>query len=114
MIASGVPQGPSLKTWLGGIEPAWRLLDPMSFAALRHPPSPTAGPIRFASDLTPSEIQQSAVARNTLALLHAAAASSGLKLTATGRRLIAVGISRRNSLRVLFTMPIPTPANAAG
>jgi len=59
------------------------MLDKASFAALHRPPSPMAGPIRLASDLTQEEIQQSAVTRNALVLLLAAAAP-GLKMTAAG------------------------------
>jgi hypothetical protein len=77
-------QNPSVRNWLGGIEPAWTLLDMASFNALRRPPSPTAGPIRLAADLADGEIQQSAVARNALILLRAAAERPGLKMTATG------------------------------
>ena len=84
MVAPGMLQNPSVKQWLGGIEPAWTLLDSGSFNALRHPPSPGNGPIRLRADLTPEEIQQSAVARNSIVLLRAAAVGSGLKLTATG------------------------------
>ena len=40
--------------------------------------------ITLARDFSPDEIGQSAVARNTLILLHAASAGSGLKLTTTG------------------------------
>jgi hypothetical protein len=47
MVAPGMLQNPSVKHWLGGVEPAWPLLDQASFAALREPPSPTAGPIRL-------------------------------------------------------------------
>jgi hypothetical protein len=84
VVASGMLRNPSLEKWLGGIEPAWTMLDRASFAALHRPPSPMAGPIRLASDLTQEEIQQSAVTRNALVLLRAAAAGSGLKMTATG------------------------------
>lgn len=80
MVAPGLLQNPSVRNWLGGIEPAWTLLDLASFAALHRPPSPTKGPIRLASDLTYKEIQQSAVARNALIVLRAAAASPGLKM----------------------------------
>ena len=68
----------SVKRWLGGLEPAWTLLDYGSFTALRDPPSPTTGPIRLATDLTQDEIEQSAVARNALILLLAA--SVGLQV----------------------------------
>jgi hypothetical protein len=84
MVAPGMLQNPSVRNWLGGIEPAWTLLDLASFNALRRPPSPTAGPIRLAADLADDEIQQSAVARNALILLRAAAEGPGLKITATG------------------------------
>ena len=84
MVAPGMLQNPSVRNWLGGIEPAWTLLDQVSFDALRRPPSPTAGPIRLAADLADGDIQQSAVARNALILLRAAAEGPGLKLTATG------------------------------
>jgi hypothetical protein len=77
-------QNLSVRNWLGDIEPAWTLLDLASFNALRRPPSPTAGPIRLAADLADGEIQQSAVARNALILLRAAAEGPGLKMTATG------------------------------
>lgn len=77
-------QNPSVKNWLGGIVPAWTLLDQNSFEALRRPPSTRASVITLARDFSPDEIGQSAVARNTLILLHAAAAGSGLKLTTTG------------------------------
>ena len=59
-------------------------LDQKSFEALRLPPLPPVGAIRFATDFTPQEIGQSAVARNALILLHSASAGPGLKLTTTG------------------------------
>jgi hypothetical protein len=83
MTVPGLPPDDAIKDWLGGLEPAWRLLDHAGLRALRRQPSP-AGPIRLATDLTPSEIRQSAVTWNTLSLLSASAAKSGLKLTATG------------------------------
>jgi hypothetical protein len=84
MVAPGMLQTPSVRNWLSGIEPAWTLLDQVSFDALRRPPSPTAGPIQLATDLTDGEILQSAVARNALILLRAATEGPGLKMTATG------------------------------
>jgi hypothetical protein len=84
MVAPGMLQNPSVKSWLGGVEPAWTLLDQSSFETLHQPPSPTAGPIRLASNLTLQELQQSAIARNTLTLLRAAAEGPGLTMTATG------------------------------
>jgi hypothetical protein len=84
MVAPSMLQNSSVKTWLAGVEPAWTLLDQASFAALHEPPSPMAGPIRLAADLTQDEIRQSAVARNALILLRAAAIGLGLKMTAAG------------------------------
>ena len=84
MVAPGMLQNPSVKNWLGGIVPAWALLDQDSVEALRQPPSTRASGSTLARDFSPDEIGQSAVARNTLILLHAAAAGSGLKLTTTG------------------------------
>ncbi len=84
MVAPGMLQNPLVRAWLDGIEPAWTLLDQASFHALDRPPSPTDGPIRLASDLTPEEIHGSAVARNARVLPRAAADGPGLKTTATG------------------------------
>ncbi len=85
MVAPGMQQNPAVKTWLGGIEPAWALLDQQSFDALqRFPPSSSGGPIRLATDLTMDELQQSAVASSTMLLLLSATTAPGLKLTATG------------------------------
>ena len=84
MVTPGMLDNPSVKKWLGGVEPAWTLLSQDSFHALRKPPSPTEGSIRLANNLTPDEIHQSAVARNALMLLHAATDAPGLKMTATG------------------------------
>jgi len=91
-------ENPEVKAWLGGLEPAWTLLDQQSFDALRHsPPSSSGGPIRLATDLTIDELRQSAVASSTMLLLHSAIAAPGLKLTATGnlaRTVVAEMIDR--------------------
>ena len=101
MVAPGMLQNPSVRNWLGGVEPAWTLLNLASFNALRKPPAPRGAAIRLASDLTPEEIGQSAVTRNALILLHAASVGPGLKLTATGnlsRQVVA-------EMCELFTWP---------
>ena len=90
MVAPGMLRNPSVMNWLGGVEPAWTLLNQESYAALHRPPSPSAGPIRLAPDLTHEEVRHSAVARNALVLLRAAAVGPGLKLTATGNLSRAV------------------------
>jgi hypothetical protein len=38
VVAPGMLQNPSVKTWLAGVEPAWTLLDQASFTALYEPP----------------------------------------------------------------------------
>ena len=99
-VAPGMLQNPSVMTWLAGVEPAWTLLDQASFAALHEPPSPMAGPIRLAADLTQEEILQSAVARNALILLRAAATAPGLKMTAAGNLSRVVVAEMCESLHV--------------
>jgi len=94
-------ENPSVKRWLGGVEPAWTLLDQESFFALHRPPSPTEGPIRLANDLAPEEILRSSVARNALILMRAASVGQGLKLTATGN----LSRSVVGDMRDLFTWP---------
>ena len=47
-------------------------------------PSPENGALRLAFDLTDAELAQSAMVRNALVLLGAAAGDDGLKLTARG------------------------------
>ena len=101
MVAPGMLQNPSVRNWLGGILPAWTLLEHSSFNALLVPPTPAGGAIRLAVDFSPEEIRQSAVARNALVLLHSVSAGRGLKLTATGnlsRSVVAEMID-------LFTWP---------
>lgn len=75
---------PEVRRWLGGIEPAWMLLDMASLNALRREPAKDNRALRLANDLTNAEISASAVARNALILLRHAAGRDGLKLTATG------------------------------
>ena len=84
MVASDFFHDPDVRRWLGGVEPAWTLLDMESLNALRREPSKDNRALRLASNLTAAEIATSAVTRNTLILLRRAADSDGLKLTATG------------------------------
>ena len=101
MVAPCMLQNPAVRNWLGGIVPAWTLLDQASFEALRRPPSPKSGFIRLATNLSPDEVGQSAVARSTLILLHSASTGSGLKLTTTGN--LARGVVAE--MIDLFTWP---------
>ena len=77
-------EDPVVKAWLGGIEPAWTLLDQDSFPALRRAPEIPGSVIRLARDLTPDEIGESVVASRIAILLRSAIEAPGLKLTATG------------------------------
>ena len=98
MVTHPMPWNPIIANWLGGIEPAWTLLDQTSLANLRYPPSPGSGPIQLATDLTREEIEQSAVGRNALILLRFAAKGSGLKMTAMGNLSRAVVAELREHL----------------
>ena len=84
MAALEIMETPEARRWLGGIEPAWTLLDQTSFDALRDPSAPMRGVIRLANDLAQADVEHSAVARNALILMRAAAKGPGLKMTATG------------------------------
>jgi hypothetical protein len=84
MVAPGFLRNEAVRRWLGCIEPTWRLLDETSFRELSRPPSAMGGPIYLAADFTDEELQKSAVARNALILLRAAATGPGLKVTPTG------------------------------
>lgn len=66
MVKFPILQDPAVKYWFGGIEHVWTLLNETRFASLSRSPSPLTGPIRVATDLTYEEVQQSALARNTL------------------------------------------------
>ena len=90
MVNPGILQSPSVQKWLGGIEPAWTLLDFDSFSQLRSPPAPNAGAIKLAPDLTENEFQLSEITKSTLGFLEAASETPGLKLTATGNLSRAV------------------------
>ncbi len=90
MANPGMLQSPSVQKWLGGVEPAWTLLDLDSFSRLRSPPAPNAGAIKLAPDLTENEFQLSAITKSTLGFLEAASETPGLKLTATGNLSRAV------------------------
>lgn len=90
-------EDPVVRTWLGGIEPAWTLLDQDSLPALRRPPETPGSVIRLARDLSAAEIGQSIVASRMAILLRAAIEAPGLKLTATGnlsRSVVAEMIDR--------------------
>jgi hypothetical protein len=90
MVRPGMLENPSVKGWLGGIEPVWTLLTYESFSALVAASEPPNGPVRLTADLMPAEQALSPVVQNMRILLRAAATGSGLKLTATGNLTRAV------------------------
>jgi hypothetical protein len=90
MVAPGFLENPRIQGWLGGVEPAWTLLELESFNALRKEPSGENPALRLANDLTPSEIGASAVAHNCETLIRHATKDGGLKLTSTGNLSRAV------------------------
>jgi len=85
MVALAHMESPRIKAWLGGIEPAWTVLDRDSFRALAgFSPVLSGEPIEFNTDLSPEEFKGSAIAQHAIILLKAGMESDGLKLTATG------------------------------
>jgi hypothetical protein len=85
MVALAHMESPRIKAWLGGIEPAWTVLDRDSFRALAgFSPVLSGEPIEFNTDLSPEEFKGSAIAQHAVILLKAGMESDGLKLTATG------------------------------
>src|ERR1700731_182343 len=90
MGGAGYLQGPHVRQWLDGVEPAWTLLTFDSLRALRREPSATQTTIQIANDLSADEIAGSPVARNTLILLRQVIEHDGLPLTATGNLSRAV------------------------
>ena len=80
MTVQGIPR--EYDQWLGGVEPAWTILEPsMSEDVMREPPF-KGGVLGLAVDLTADEFAQSAFVRNALVLLRATAEGDGLELTA--------------------------------
>ncbi len=73
MTRPGFLDASRVRHWLGGVEPAWTALTYESFSALHSEPSATNTALRLANDLTADELDASAVAHNTLVLLHHAA-----------------------------------------
>jgi len=84
VVTLAILTDPAIKAWLGGVEPAWTMLDQASVVALAQPPSSESGPIRLSTNLAPEEFHQSVTMRNALAVLRAAAIEPGLKMTALG------------------------------
>lgn len=89
MVAPAFLQNPDVRRWLGGIEPAWTVLD-YSFAVLHQEPLPGNEAIRLEPNLTETDLAESAVTRTARILLQRAVDADGLNLTATGNLSRAV------------------------
>jgi hypothetical protein len=90
VVAPGFLQNPEVRQWLGGVEPAWTVLDFASYVVLRQEPLPGNEAIRIIPDLTEADLAGSAVTRTARKLLQRAVDGGGLKLTATGNLSRAV------------------------
>lgn len=70
------------REWLGGVEPAWTVLEPgLSEKLVGEPPSEGEA-LHLAVDLTADELAESVLVQNALVLLAAVAKGDGLTLTA--------------------------------
>ena len=99
MVALAHMESPRIKAWLGGIEPAWTVLDWVSFRALAgFSPVLSGEPIEFNTDLSPEEFKGSAITQHAIILLKAGMESDGLKLTATGKAFLKTHLYRRTPL----------------
>jgi hypothetical protein len=81
-----------VRQWLGGVQPAWTLLDIDSLQHLCVEPGHDRSAIRITADLSAEQLAGSAVVRNTGILLRQAIECGGLPLTTTGnlsRRTVA-------------------------
>jgi hypothetical protein len=66
MVSPGFLENFEVRRWLGGVEPAWTMLQSDSFNALHDEPSASNQAIRLEANLTGTEISGSAVAANAL------------------------------------------------
>ena len=99
---------PDVATGLGGLEPAWTMLDRASLVGLMDEPSAENRALRLANDLTGDELTLSPVARIALVLLRATVESGGLNMTA------ADNLSRAtvSAMQAAMTWPDHDPADA--
>ena len=58
MVSPAFLRDPEVRRWLGGVEPAWTLLELESLNALRREPSKDNRALRLANDLTDAEIDE--------------------------------------------------------
>ncbi len=86
----GFLHNPEVRRWLGGVEPAWTVLEFDSHNALHEEPSADNQAIRLEPSLTEQDLAGSAVTRTARILLQRAVDAGGLKLTATGNLSRAV------------------------
>ena len=108
MMAPESRANPDVATWLGGLEPAWAMLDRASLVGLMDEPSAENRTLRLANDLTGDELTLSPVARNALVLLRGTVEGGGLNMTAAGN------LSRAtvSAMEEAMTWPDHDPADA--
>jgi hypothetical protein len=85
MVVAAMLQNPSVIKWLGGLEPAWKLLDIDSFSGLREPPSPNGGAIQLAADLSELELLDSPPHTLCLAVFKSCFQNTRLKVDGHGQ-----------------------------
>ena len=85
--------------WLDGVEPAWTALEPEKLEALMREPSGEDGALCLGENLTDEELDRSAMVRNALVLLRAAADGDGVELTARGNLTRATVSAMREAMR---------------
>ena len=104
------PENHGIRDWLGGLEPAWTLLDKESLDALMEEPSEENRTLRLTPDLAEDELALSPVVRNASILLREAIGNDELKLTATGN-LSRAAVA---AMKAAMTWPGHDPAETRG
>ncbi len=88
-----------LSEWPGGVDPAWRLLEPASVAALRAEPSAANRALRLPADLPKEAPDESAFVRNAVIVLERMDRDEWLRLTGKGNfRRDAVAAMRESMI----------------
>ena len=87
MVAPGFLRNPKVRQWLGGVAPAWTVLDLDSYNALRIEEPSASDQTMRSNPISPRQISRDLrlpITRNAVILLRRAIETDGLKLTATG------------------------------
>lgn len=84
MVKPGFLENPSVKEWLGDVEPTWALLDYDSWRGLHRPLDEPDSLIALVQGNDVEVHQASCLVRNTIRLLQQCDSQDGLKLTQKG------------------------------